>query len=130
MDSRKTPLAIKASGFHQKLTSRSFVVFGHFMWDIVIQLSKLSLFLQSRTCSVADVADRLQATISVLQQMRQQYYGYHVTMHHIYFHDSFCIVLKYTFFFIKLIHLRNKGISVAYLVERCRRLSTQMSCVV
>ena len=62
----------KASGFHQRLTGRGFVVFGHFVWDVVVQLAKLSLSLQNRACSVADVADKLQATISVLEHQREQ----------------------------------------------------------
>jgi len=64
----------KASGFHKKLTCKSFVVFAHFVWDVVVQLS---LSLQSCTCSVAD---RLQATISVLKlhmnSLVQNYIGY------------------------------------------------------
>ncbi|KAK2147630.1 hypothetical protein LSH36_544g06011 [Paralvinella palmiformis] len=53
----------------EKLTCKSFVVFAHFVWDVVVQLAKLSLSLQSRTCSVAD---RLQATISVLKLDTEQ----------------------------------------------------------
>ena len=62
----------KATGFHLKLTTKSFVLFAHFVWDIVILLAKLSLSLQNRTCSVADVADKLQAMISVLQTLKEQ----------------------------------------------------------
>ena len=53
----------------EKLTCKSFVVFAHFVWHVVVQLAKLSLSLQSRTCSVAD---RLQATISVLKLDTEQ----------------------------------------------------------
>ena len=45
-----------AQGLHDKLTLKSTVEFGHFLWDIVIILAKLSLFLQSTNRSVAEVA--------------------------------------------------------------------------
>ncbi|KAK2156391.1 hypothetical protein LSH36_214g01000 [Paralvinella palmiformis] len=64
---------VKQKG-QKKLTCKSFVVFAHFVWDVVVQLS---LSLQSCTCSVAD---RLQATISVLKlhmnSLVQNYIGY------------------------------------------------------
>ncbi|KAK2170665.1 hypothetical protein LSH36_1g07044 [Paralvinella palmiformis] len=56
----------------EKLTCKSFVVLGYIVWDVVLQLAKLSLSLQSCTCSVADVADRLQVTVSVLKLYTEQ----------------------------------------------------------
>ena len=60
----------KASGFHQSLMGRGFVVFGHFVWNVVVQLAKLSLSLQKRACSEADVADKLRETTWVLEHHR------------------------------------------------------------
>jgi len=56
----------------EKLTCKSFVVLGYIVWDVVLQLAKLSLSLQSCTSSVADVADRLQVTVSVLKLYTEQ----------------------------------------------------------
>ena len=58
----------KARGFHDKLTDKVTVEFGHFMWDIVICLARLSLVLQTRGYSVAEVADQLHAQIAVLEK--------------------------------------------------------------
>ena len=63
----------KTSGFHQKLTSRSFVVFGHLMWDIVIQLSKLSLSLQSRICSARGGYNNNPTALQVKAAYRRTY---------------------------------------------------------
>lgn len=62
----------KARGFHTKLTTRSTVEFGHFLWDLVISLSKLSSFLQTRVLTVADVALQLDAQIAVIESLGTQ----------------------------------------------------------
>ena len=62
----------RAKGYHNKLTSRTVVEFGHFLWDVVISLSRLSLFFQTRDSSVADVAMQLEAQVAVLENLGRQ----------------------------------------------------------
>ena len=49
----------EVAGYYKKLTSRSTVEFGHFLWDVVVSLAKLSLGLQTRNSVVSDIADHL-----------------------------------------------------------------------
>ena len=62
----------KASGLYNKLTSRTVVEFGHFLWDIVITLSELSLSLQKRDLSVAQVAAKLDGVMGLLMKYGEQ----------------------------------------------------------
>ena len=40
--------------------------FGHFLWDVIIVLSKLSLALQRRDISIAEVSDQVDGVMAVL----------------------------------------------------------------
>ena len=62
----------KARGFHEKCVNRSMVEFGHFLWDLVISLSRLSLALQKRGSSIAEVATQLDAQVAVLEKYSEQ----------------------------------------------------------
>ena len=58
----------KASGLLKKLTSRRMVEFGHFLWDVVITMSQLSLSLQKRDCCAAEVSDHMHVATVLLQK--------------------------------------------------------------
>ncbi|XP_078786303.1 uncharacterized protein LOC105358288 [Oryzias latipes] len=57
----------KARGLHNKLTSRHVMLFGHPLWDIVIVLAQLSLFLQAKTLAIADIANYLDSKVAILE---------------------------------------------------------------
>ena len=58
----------QSHGFHDKLKDRTTVEFIHFLWDLVIILSRLSLALQKRGSSLAEVANQVSATVSLLEK--------------------------------------------------------------
>ena len=62
----------KAKGFYTTMTVKYFVEFGHFLWDIVISLSRLSLALQKRGSSVVTVADQVDVQIAILDRYSEQ----------------------------------------------------------
>ena len=65
----------KAGGFYTKLKTQQFVEFGHFLWDVVMSLSKLSLLLQKKNASVADVSNAMFSQVDVLKQMGNNQFG-------------------------------------------------------
>lgn len=69
---QSTDAKARARGFHDKLMSKKTVYFGHFLWDTLITLARLSVFLQTRTLSVAEVADQLDGQIAVLEKYAEQ----------------------------------------------------------
>ena len=71
-DGQSVDAKARARGFHEKLTTRVFVEFGNFMWDVVINLASLSKFLQRRDCSIADVANQLAGHVAVLEKYSEQ----------------------------------------------------------
>lgn len=78
----------KASGFYKKLTSRSMVEFGHFLWDVIIVLSKLSLALQRRDISIAEVSDQVDGVMAVLVKYGEEWVwaGVYCTYSYLYLH--------------------------------------------
>ena len=62
----------KATGFYKKMTEKSVVLFGHFLWDIVICLSKLSLVLQQRKTSILEVQEHLIGTVAIIKKYKEK----------------------------------------------------------
>ena len=65
-DSGRTESAAKAKNFLKILQDKAVVLFLHFLSDVVTVLSKLSLILQTRETTVAEVVSKLEATKEIL----------------------------------------------------------------
>lgn len=48
------------------------MLFGHPLWDIVIVLAQLSLFLQAKTLAIADIANYLDSKVAILETYAEQ----------------------------------------------------------
>jgi hypothetical protein len=63
----------KAKGFLKIMKEPATLKFMLFMTDVVSLLSKLSLMLQDTSASVADIKQKLDATISILRKYKFKY---------------------------------------------------------
>ena len=62
----------KATGFVKSLRTKSLLLFLHFMLDVVTSLSTLSLGLQLKNISIADVDSRKEATQNHLETLKTE----------------------------------------------------------
>ena len=61
-----------AKGLAKKLTSKAVFINGHFLWDVVNILSKLSLTLQTKTLTLADVHIAVDSSMCALNKMHSK----------------------------------------------------------
>ena len=60
----------KARNFYKGMNSLDLMTYAHFLHDILMALSRLSLQLQDPTCMLGDVKDSMSAKIEILERYK------------------------------------------------------------